>query len=60
MYRTGSPVAVLTLLVIVLALATSIAGLVARDLYSGNSISVIAQGRGRTLSPPLSLFRRPF
>ena len=49
MYRFGVPVTVLTFCVTALGLATALAGLFVKDLYIGNSVSMIAQGRGQDL-----------
>jgi hypothetical protein len=46
-YRLGLSVTVLTLAVTALGLVTALAGLFAKDLYVGNSVSMIAQGRGQ-------------
>ena len=49
MKRPDTSVTVLTLLSIVLALVTSLAGLLFPELYEGNSVSITAQGHGQDL-----------
>lgn len=48
-YRLNLPVIVLTIVVAALGLITALAGLLTKDLYAGNSVSMIAQGKGQDL-----------
>ncbi|MFP4563420.1 MAG: hypothetical protein ACLFRY_08920 [Spirochaetia bacterium] len=48
-YKLDSTLVILTCIIIVLGLGTALAGLFSDRLYQGNSVSLIAQGKGQDL-----------